>query len=60
MTSMIHISNPSETTKLIKKRKVIPTMIGEYVFSLSIPGVYEKACATNRVLSYNLIIFIAF
>ena len=60
MTSMIHISSPSETTKLIKKRKVIVSMIGEYVSSLSIPGLYEKAYPTNRILSYNLIIFIVF
>ena len=33
ITSMRHISNPSETTKLIKKLNDIVSMTGEYVSS---------------------------
>ena len=38
MTSMRRISSPLETTKLIKKRKVIASFTGEYVSSQSIPS----------------------
>ena len=54
---MICISSPSEAVKLIRKQKVIASMIGKYVSSYSIPSQYEKPCATNHALYLMISLF---
>ena len=54
---MRRISNPLETVKIIRKRKVIAPMTGEYVSSYSIPGLYEKSCATICALYLMISLF---
>ena len=57
MTSMKRISSHLETVRLIKKRKVISSITGEYVSSYLIPGLCENPCAINHALYLIISLF---
>ena len=49
-TSINRISKFSFATQLIKNMNVIVSITGAHVSSQSIPGLYEKPCATSHAL----------